>query len=249
MTVIYAKLILSILTGGFMGLAAVTVFNRMPAGWLCDVGEDPRPELTDPQVQRVKGWPWRWVYAGLLACLCVRLAFTVIHHPRPGLDGLPPDTVLLISQSQFALAGLFACWAMLLIGLADLKYMIVPDQLVILLAVCAMGFWPFHESVWQPLAGMAIGGGMMLLVGLMGRGVLKREALGFGDVKLCAAMGLVLGIRGILFVLITASLCNGLAAAIGLARKKLRKEDERPLGPWLCAAGIFYVFIVWPFMI
>ena len=27
MTVIYAKLILSILTGGFMGLAAVTVFN------------------------------------------------------------------------------------------------------------------------------------------------------------------------------------------------------------------------------
>ena len=248
-TIIYVKIILALALGVLAGQSVVYIFNRMPASWLCDYGEEPSEELKDPQIQRVKGWPWRWVYSGLLGCLCIRTAFAHIHHAPAGFSGLPPDTVQLISQGQFTLAALIACWAMLIIGLADLKYMIIPDQFVIALALAAVGFLPLQESLWQPLGGMALGGGLMLFVAGMGRLIFRREIMGFGDVKLCAAMGLGLGIYGTLIALAAGSLASGFGAAIGLALKKYRRDDMKPLGPYLCGGGIFYIFIVWPFIV
>lgn len=249
MTILYVKTIAAIAFGFFAGLAAVYIFNRMPARWLCDYGETPPPEMEDPSIQRLKGWPWRWIIAGGMACLSVRLVWTEIHRPPAGFDGLPPDLIQLISQCQFTLAGVLACWAMLVIGLADLKYMIIPDQFVIVLAIAGMGFLPLHESLYQPLGGLAIGGGVMLLVALMGKLAYRKEVMGFGDVKLCAAMGLGLGIPGTIFALAAASLLSGFIAAIGLARRKYSKDDMKPLGPYLAGAAIFYIFIVWPCMV
>ena len=249
MTILYVKTIAAIAIGFLAGQAAVYIFNRIPASWLCDYGQTPPPELIDRSVQRIKGWPWRWIYSGGLACLCVRLVYTEIHRPPAGFDGLPPDMIQLVAQCQFALAGLIAVWAMLMIGLADLKYMIIPDQFVIILAVAGMGFLPLHHSLWQPLGGLALGGGVMLIIALLGRLILGKEVMGFGDVKLCAAMGLGLGITGMLFSLVAASILSGIAAAIGLAAKKFTKEDMKPLGPFLSGAGIFYVFILWPFIV
>src|SRR5699024_494265 len=134
-----------IVTGVLAGFGAVYIFNRMPARWLCDYGEKPDPLLEDPYIQRVKGFPWRWIYAAGFSCLMVRLTLFDI---------------------QFAAAALFACWALLIIGLADLKYMVIPDQFVLMLALTAFGFVPYHDSVWQPLTGALIGGGAMLMVGL-----------------------------------------------------------------------------------
>lgn len=228
MTEILIKVGISIVTGVLAGFGAVYIFNRMPARWLCDYGEKPDPLLEDPYIQRVKGFPWRWIYAAGFSCLMVRLTLFDI---------------------QFAAAALFACWALLIIGLADLKYMVIPDQFVLMLALTAFGFVPYHDSVWQPLAGALIGGGAMLMVGLLGGALSGKEALGFGDVKLCASLGLALGALGIGGVLIAASLISGGAAAVGLAAGKLKKDDLRPLGPYICGCGIFYIFIVWPFLI
>ena len=248
-TILYVKTIAAIAMGFLAGQLAVYIFNRMPASWLCDYGQEPPEILKDRQVQRIKGWPWRWVYSGGLACLCLRLVYTEIQHPPAGFDGLPPDYVQLLGQCQFEMAGLIACWTMLIIGLADLKYMIIPDQFVIMLAIAGMGFLPFHDSLVQPLGGLAAGGGVMLLVALLGKLAFRREVMGFGDVKLAAAMGLGLGLRGMIFALAAASVVSGFAAAAGLARGKYRKFDMQPFGPFLTGAGIFYVFIVWPFMV
>ncbi len=221
MLVIIIKVAASIVLGVLAGFAAVYIFNKMPAGWLCDYGgEKPGPELTDPHIQRVKGYPWRWIYAAGFACLLVRLSFCDI---------------------QFAAAGVFACWAMLIIGLADLKYMVIPDQFVIMLALSAFGFIPFHSSVWQPLLGAIVGGGAMLAVAGIGSLIFHREVMGFGDVKLFASLGLVLGLKGTVAVLLGASLASGIAAAAGLASGRYRRNDERPLGPYICGCGCLYI--------
>ena len=89
----------------------------------------------------------------------------------------------------------------------------------------------------------------MLIVALLGRAMLGKEVMGFGDVKLCAAMGLGLGIHGMVFALAAASLLSGAAAAIGLARKRYTKDTMLPLGPFLTGAGIFYIFILLPYMV
>ena len=227
MLVIIIKVAASIALGVLAGFAAVYIFNKMPAGWLCDYGEKPGPELTDPHIQRVKGYPWRWIYAAGFACLLVRLSFCDI---------------------QFAAAGLFACWAMLMIGLADLKYMVIPDQFVIMLALSAFGFIPFHSSVWQPLLGAIVGGGAMLAVAGIGSLIFHKEVMGFGDVKLFASLGLVLGLKGTVAVLLGASLVSGITAAAGLASGRYRKDDERPLGPYICGCGCLYICAAWPLM-
>lgn len=228
MTVIIIKTAVSVVLGLLAGFGAVYIFNKMPAEWLCDYNEKPPAELTDPYIQRVKGYPWRWIYAAGFACLLIRLSFADV---------------------QFAAAGLFACWALLIIGLADLKYKIIPDQFVIMLALTAFGFIPYHSSMIQPALGALIGGGVMLMTGVLGGAVFRKEVMGFGDVKLFASLGLVLGIKGTVAVLIGASILSGITAAVGLARGRYKKDDTHPLGPYICGCGICYIFIIWPFLI
>lgn len=228
MAVIIIKVAASIVLGVLAGFGAVYIFNKIPAAWLCDYGEKPSAELTDPYIQRVKGFPWRWIYSAGFICLLIRLSFFDI---------------------QFAAAGLFACWAMLIIGLADLKYMIIPDQFVIMLALTAFGFIPYHGGISDPLFGALAGGGVMLMVGVLGGAAFKREVMGFGDVKLFACLGLVLGIKGTVVVLLGSSILSGIAAVIGLASGKYKKGDEKPLGPYICGCGICYIFIIWPFLL
>lgn len=226
--IIFAKIAASLLLGVLAGFAAIYIFNKMPAAWLCDYDEQPPQELTDPYVQRVKGFPWRWIYAAGFSCLLVRFLF---------MDAS------LMTAVQVAAAGLFACWALLIIGLADLKYMIIPDQFVIMLALSAFGFIPFYGSVWQPILGALVGGGVMLAVSGLGAMIFHKEVLGFGDVKLMAALGFVLGLRGAVAVVIGASLLSGIFAAIGLLRKTLKEDDVQPFGPYLCGCGAIYLII------
>jgi UDP-GlcNAc:undecaprenyl-phosphate/decaprenyl-phosphate GlcNAc-1-phosphate transferase len=53
---------------------------------------------------------------------------------------------------------------------------------------------------------------------------------------------------GTVVVLIGASLFSGIGAAIALASGRAKKDDAKPLGPYICGMGIFYIFIVWPFL-
>ena len=175
MITILIKIAASLVLGVLAGFGAVYIFNKMPAAWLTDYDAKPPAELTDPHIQRVKGFPWRWIYAAGFSCLLIRLSFFDV---------------------QFAAAGLFACWALLIIGLADLKYMIIPDQFVIMLAISAFGFIPYQSGLMQPLLGALVGGGVMLMVGVLGGAAFKKEVLGFGDVKLFACLGLALGFDG-----------------------------------------------------
>ena len=216
MITILIKIAASLVLGVLAGFGAVYIFNKMPAAWLTDYDAKPPAELTDPHIQRVKGFPWRWIYAAGFSCLLIRLSFFDV---------------------QFAAAGLFACWALLIIGLADLKYMIIPDQFVIM-----------QSGLMPPLLGALVGGGVMLMVGVLGGAAFKKEVLGFGDVKLFACLGLALGLTGTVVVLIGASLLSGIGAAIAMASGRAKKDDAKPLGPYICGMGIFYIFIVWPFL-
>lgn len=43
------------------------------------------------------------------------------------------------------LISMITCWILTEMAIADARYMIVPDQLVILLMVAAVGFVPYHD--------------------------------------------------------------------------------------------------------
>ena len=262
MAVLIIKIAASIIIGFFAGPAVVYVFNHMPASWLCEYGEDP---AKDPRLavgeKRINENPWRWVYSVCFICLCLRLSLIEFSE---GSLGVQPEVTGL--TTQLAAAGLVACWILLIIALADLKFMIIPDQFVLLLALSSIGFaplwradeekaltlnatlWDSLSGFWQPLLGMVIGGGFMLICALAGKFIFKQTAFGFGDVKLCAAMGLVLGINGTIAAVAAAVIISGFVAAAGLAAGRYGKKDQKPLGPYLCGCAMAYIIIAMPLM-
>ncbi|MCI9598124.1 MAG: prepilin peptidase [Firmicutes bacterium] len=225
--IILVKIFAAILLGILAGHGAVYVFNKIPAKWLCDYGEEPSEELKDPDTQRIKGIPWKWVFSGFFTVGAIRLA---------------------IFDWKFALAGLAFSWALLVIAAADKKYSIIPDQFVVLVGISAMGFIPYHQTMLQPLWGLLLGGGIMLASAVIGKLVFKKESLGMGDVKLFAAVGLCLGFQGTLTTLALSAVSSGAVFSILILTKKVKPGDMLPLGPYICGAAIFYAVIIWPLL-
>ncbi len=221
--IIGVKCLAAILAGILAGNGAVYFFNKMPAAWLCDYGEKPSEELLDPYTQRVKSYPWKFIFTML---------FTVI------------NIKLVIDDWQFAVAALCAAWLLLEMAIADQKYRIVPDQLILLLAVSAFGFIPFHGSWRECLFGGLTGFGVMAVCALIGKLAYRRDTLGGGDIKLFFALGLILGVGGILIVFAMTALLSSGHFVLLLARKKLKRTDTVPMVPYIAAsAGIYLVFL------
>lgn len=216
------RILLSIGAGLLAGWGAPYVFNRIPAKWLCDYGEEPAKEMWG---ERIKKYPWSWVFAFIFlgAVFCIWNMGPV-----------------------YQTAGLPALWLLLLIALADQKYMIIPDQLVVALAVTAIGFIPFQSDFLSPLYGALIGGGSLLIIGTIGRWISKKDVMGFGDVKLMAAIGLISGVKGTVIILLLTFLSAGIVMGFGLLSGRLKREDEQPLGPYItAAAAAFILFRPW----
>lgn len=216
--IIFRTLLFTALGGG-AGLLVVYAFNRIPAKWLCDYDEEPSKEMWGV---RIKKRPWAPVLAIIFAAASVKLL---------GLGVL------------YAIPGLIALWLLLQIAIADKMYLIIPDQHIIALGLSALGFVPFHASFLSPLLGALLGGGSFLLIGLLGQFLYKKEAIGFGDIKLLAVIGLACGLKGMIFILLFTIFASGLVFGLGILAGRIKGKDHQPLGPFIClATGIYILF-------
>jgi leader peptidase (prepilin peptidase)/N-methyltransferase len=98
-------------------------------------------------------------------------------------------------------------------------------------------------AVAGSLAGIAVGGGVLLAIGWVGERLMGREAMGLGDVKLLAAAGGFVGPGGALFALVLASFAGALAGVANIARfqcilraRARRRRSSRGFGRSLAAA-------------
>jgi len=210
-------LVLSILAGIFAGFSTIYVFNRIPAKWLCDYGQEPDKEMWGV---RIKQRPWTVIFT---------LVFIV-------------SSIKLMDQGAvYSIVGMLALWLLLQIGIADKMYMIIPDQYVIALAITALGFIPFQVTYLSPLFGVLIGGGSILIIGLLGQLLFKKEAMGFGDVKLFAAIGLMSGTKGIIIILFMTFIISAIIYGIGLVARIIKSGDALPLGPFIAGSTAAYI--------
>ena len=115
------------------------------------------------------------------------------------------------------------------------------STVILLLAVSGFGFIPFYDNFMEPVWGALIGLAPMVLNYLIGKLLVKIEIMGFGDVKLMAALGFLLGPFGIVFTFITGFISSGAFFGVALLLKKIKLKDEEPLGPFLGMAAILYL--------
>ena len=89
-------------------------------------------------------------------------------------------------------------------------------------------------------AGALVGGGSIWLVGIIGKVLFRKEAMGFGDVKLLAFLGAFLGPRSVLAGFFVAVL---LGALFGIGKFiAVRRMGYVPFGPFLSAGALAMVF-------
>ena len=141
--------------------------------------------------------------------------------------------ILPASTVGKALSCFLLCWLWLL-WLIDYRFQFIfDDSLLPLVAVglAATPWLPF--SIWQRLAAGA--GAFVVLAALA---ILGRGALGGGDVKMMAALGLWLGVNGIITAASVGFIIGGIAAIVMLLFKVHGRKDFFAFGPFLIIGAV-----------
>ena len=141
-------------------------------------------------------------------------------------------------------------------GLIDLRYYIIPDVItkvgmwtapVVSLLVPTIHWslgWPkghVHvQAFMSSLVGLAAGAGFVYLVGVVGKVIFGRDAMGFGDVKFVGMIGGFLGWQAIIWTFIIGSILGLASVVVGFTRPD---RGELPFAPWLGLGAI--AFMIW----
>ena len=148
--------------------------------------------------------------------------------------------------------------SMLIVGaFTDIDHWIIPDRVTlggVVVGVALAAIWPIGWAAgnplapaeigviadwlsWAPrpvvplvhsLAGAAVGFCSLWAVGALGTLVFRKEAMGFGDVKLFAMFGAFMGVVDLFFVLMLASVLGTAAGIAGMLAGQLDRRDVDP---------------------
>ena len=134
-------------------------------------------------------------------------------------------------------------FSLMLVFSIDYRYQLIADESHIIIAIVAVINIFFNLNNWYDyLIGAIIGGGSFYLLGLLALWIYKKEGMGFGDVKLMAALGLLFGFKNILVITIL-SFAIGAVISILLMIFKIKKIDSYiPFGPFIVIAAILVMF-------
>jgi leader peptidase (prepilin peptidase)/N-methyltransferase len=153
---------------------------------------------------------------------------------------------LLIPIYWLFLAGL------LLGTFVDFEHFILPDSVTI----GGMAVGPVlsalvpamhgRELWWQGLRdagiGLAVGFGLLYAIGWLGGKAFKKEAMGFGDVKLMGAIGAFLGWKAVLFTIFASSLLGSVAGLLLIIFGGVKLQGRIPFGPYISMGAALWVF-------
>lgn len=149
---------------------------------------------------------------------------------------------------------------LIVITLIDYRHMIIPNGLVIaglvvgvaqlLVSIFIPGVFAFAgidhillDNTWLDyVIGFFAGGLPLLLIALFSTFVLKKEAIGGGDIKLMAFAGLILGWKLLIPAFFIGIVFGAVVSVVLMASGKRKRGDEIPFGPFLCFGVVVSIF-------
>ena len=139
------------------------------------------------------------------------------------------------SSPVYAVLSAIVCSVLICIFYIDLEHMLIYNRFILIMAAAGLVAM-FHDSFTKPadhVIGAVIGGGVFALLYFGAILVIKREAMGFADVKLAAAAGLLLGWQKLLLGVLIASVVGSVVLVILNRVKDQDRTTEYPFGPFL----------------
>ncbi|MGD6895118.1 prepilin peptidase [Bacillus infantis] len=128
---------------------------------------------------------------------------------------------------------------MIIVFVSDIKYMIIPDKVLLVFAVIFLLeriFFPLSPW-WDSLLGAAAGFFLLLFIAVISKG-----GMGGGDIKLFAVIGLALGTKLVLLTFFFATLFGAVFGIVGMLIGKVEKGKPIPFGPYIALGSLTAYF-------
>ena len=131
---------------------------------------------------------------------------------------------------------LVAISLLLFMTITDFEQQVILNEMVFVFALLGLCYTLHLQLSLQNHLLAALGGGLLFLF----LAFISRGAVGGGDIKLIAALGLWLGIKALITVIIYGAIAGGIAALLLLLSKKIKRKQYLAYGPYfaLSAVGI-----------
>lgn len=135
----------------------------------------------------------------------------------------------------YAVISALVCSVLICIFFIDLEHMLIYNRFAIIMAILGFAamFFDRYTAVKDHVIGALAGGGLFALIYFGAILILKREAMGFADVKLAAAAGLFLGWQKLILSVLIGSVVGSFVLVILNRAKKQNRNTEYPLGPFI----------------
>jgi leader peptidase (prepilin peptidase)/N-methyltransferase len=153
----------------------------------------------------------------------------------------------------------FLTCCLLVVSFIDIDTMELPDFLTIGLAgvglIVSLIFPKIHGttnifvSAHRSVFGLLCGTGILFWIGALGEWIFKKEAIGFGDIKLIGAIGTFCGVRGCLYAIFGGSAMGTLFILLFLLwrlffpKKKSHPISILPFAPFLSLGTILFILL------
>lgn len=146
---------------------------------------------------------------------------------------------------------MLAVFGLLLATFVDLAEMWIPDRVsiggMIVFPILSALVPELHKQVtWtgglmHSLIGLAVGFGLFYGIGVLGKLAFKKDAMGFGDVKLMGGLGALLGWQAVLFIMFFSALAGSVIGVTLILMKKQELSGRIPYGPYLALAAFAWM--------
>ena len=130
----------------------------------------------------------------------------------------------------------------------DYKYQIIPNRLNLTLLEVGMVFAFLYGlsdvaiSI-NMLLGMCAGAGIFFIITFLGGLFYGKEAMGFGDVKLMGALGIVFGLSNIIIITLLSFLIGAVLSIFLLATHIKKSNEYIPFGPFIVLGALISIYV------
>jgi len=138
---------------------------------------------------------------------------------------------------------------LLALSVIDIQTCRLPNKIVLTGAIMAVALTLifFRERWLAMILGGAVGLGLMIIMGLIGNLLFRKDTLGMGDVKLAGMMGLFLGHWHTAGMFILGVFIGAVAGSVMILLGGKKWGQRIPFGPYLAMGGL--VSLLWGEMI
>ena len=144
-----------------------------------------------------------------------------------------------------AALGIVVTWFLLAMSMIDIDHTLLPDNLTLPLLWIGLlaSLVPVFAEVRDAVIGAAAGYLVLWSIYWLFKLVTGKEGMGYGDFKLLAALGALLGWQALPTVVLLSSLVGAVAGTAMIAFAGRDRNVPIPFGPYLAAAG--WIAMLW----